>query len=171
MTRATPPPSAETLARESHVLELRRAGVSFPRIAEELGLYDRSQAHKIYRRALERVHAEPAAEIRDLEADRLDRLQVKVWTKALTGDLHAVDRVLSIMTRRAKLLGLDHEHGIAERALQLEAERIRLVALAFGRALDELDLDPVQRARATEVLLAELRAGETAYDDEPAGAS
>jgi hypothetical protein len=30
-----------------------------------------------------------------------------VWTKALNGDVRAVDSVLRIMERRAKLLGLD----------------------------------------------------------------
>jgi hypothetical protein len=157
-------PSAEQIAREEHVLELRRAGVSFARIAEQVGVNDKSQAHKIYRRALARTLQEPAAEIRELEAERLDRLQVAVWTKALKGDLGAVDRVLRVMERRARLLGLDHADGIAERALQLEAARVRLVALAFGKVLDELKLPEPERERLARILLTEMRALEAAED-------
>jgi hypothetical protein len=153
-------PSAETIAREQHVLELRRAGASFDKIAQEVNLHSRSDAHKIYKRALARTLMEPAAEIRRLEADRLDRLQLAVWTKALRGDLPAVDRVLRVMERRARLLGLDHADGIAERALALEADKVRLVALAFGKALDSVELTDEQREQMTRVLLEELRAGE-----------
>lgn len=162
-------PSAEVIARENHVLELRRAGLSFERIAQEIGIGDRSTAHKIYKRALGRVHQEPAAEIRQLEGDRLDRLQVAVWTKALAGNMQAVDRVLRIMERRAKLLGLDHADGIAERQLQLEADKIRLVAVAFGRALDALDLTAEQRETAARILLSGLRgdAGGDGSGDDP----
>lgn len=151
-------PSAETIAREQHVLELRRAGLTFDRIAEEVGIGDRSDAHKIYKRALARTLQEPAADIRRLEGDRLDRLQVAVWTRALRGDLAAVDRVLRIMERRSRLLGLDHADGIAERALAIEAGKVRLMAMALGRMFDALELDEEQRQRGTEVLFAELRA-------------
>lgn len=164
-TNVTHVPTAETIAREQHVLELRRAGVTFDRIAEEVGISDRSTAHKIYKRALARTLQEPAAEIRHLEGDRLDRLQVAVWSRALRGDLAAVDRVLRIMERRAKLLGLDHADGIAERTLQLEADRIRLMALAFGKALDALELTPEQRETATQILLTELRAADSTWED------
>lgn len=160
-------PSAEVIAREQHVLELRRAGVTFDRIAEECGISDRSTAHKIYKRAMARTLQEPAAEIRHLESDRLDRLQVAVWTRALRGDLSAVDRVLRIMERRSRLLGLDHSDGIAERALELEAGKVRLVALAVGRMFDALELTEEQRQQGTAVLLAELRAAE-GEADEPA---
>ncbi|MFE7129367.1 hypothetical protein ACFVIM_00710 [Streptomyces sp. NPDC057638] len=47
-------------------------------------------------------------ELRSLEADRLDRLFFVAYKKAVRDqDLHAVDRTLRIMERRARLLGLD----------------------------------------------------------------
>lgn len=161
-------PSAEVIARENHALELRRAGASYTAIGEQLGL-DRSNAYKIVKRAIGRVHQEPATEIRQLEADRLDRLQLSQWQRALGGDGRALDRVLRIMERRAKLLGLDHEHGVAERHLQLEADRVRIMALAFGRALDALDppLTDDQRTQAQQIFIAELRASEHDDDDAP----
>lgn len=155
-------PTVRDIANEATALELRRAGATFEQIAEQIGVHDRGAAHKVYKRALARVHLEPATEIRRLEADRLDALQLAVWQRAVGGDLKAVDRVLRIMHRRANLLGLDHEHGVAEAALQLEAERVRMIALAFGRALDAMNLTPEQREVGTRVLFEELRAAEQA---------
>lgn len=158
-------PSAETIAKETHVLELRRAGLTFDAIAREVKIPGgRSDAHKIYKRALTRTLVEPAAEIRQLEADRLDRLQVAVWSKALRGDLGAFDRVIKVMERRARLLGLDHADGIAERALALEADKVRLMAVAVGRVFDSLGLTEEQRTTGMQVLLEELRAADE--DDE-----
>lgn len=158
-------PSAEVIARENHALELRRAGASFTAIGEAIQT-DRSNAAKIVKRALGRVHQEPATEIRKLEAERLDRLQLTFWQKAISGDGRAFDRVIRVMERRARLLGLDHEHGVAERHLQLEADKVRLMALAFGRALDSLQppLTDEQREQMTRVFLGELRAADTVDD-------
>lgn len=47
-------------------------------------------------------------ELRQLEADRLDRLFFVAYKKAVRDqDLQAIDRTLRIMERRARLLGLD----------------------------------------------------------------
>jgi len=42
-----------------------------------------------------------------LELERLDAMQAAIWDDAMNGHLGAIDRVLKIMERRAKLLGLD----------------------------------------------------------------
>ena len=160
-------PSAEVIARELQVLELRRAGMTFDQIADKTGYNDRAAAHKAYKSALNRTFQQPAAEVRELEADRLDRLQLAVWARALRGDLAAVDRVLRISERRARLLGLDHSDGIAERQLHLEQEKVRLVAVAVGRMFDALELTAEQREAGTRVLLAELRDASGPGGDRP----
>jgi hypothetical protein len=54
------------------------------------------------------VQADKAVgEIRDVETQRLDRMHLVAWRQALQGDLAAMDRVLKIQERRARLLGLD----------------------------------------------------------------
>jgi len=159
-------PSAEVIAKETQVLELRRAGMSFDAIATQVGLADRGSAHKAYKRGLARTLQQPAAEVRELEADRLDRLQVAVWAKALRGDLQAVDRVLRISERRARLLGLDHADGIAEQALLLEQDKARMVAVAVGEALDAIDATAEQREIFTRVLLERMRVADAAGVDE-----
>lgn len=102
-----PVPTAEDVERETKVLQLRIAGASFDQIAKTIGYADRAGAHKAYQRAMSRVYAEPAAELREIAAARLDAMLTAVWRQAAAGDLKAVDCVLRIETRRAKLLGLD----------------------------------------------------------------
>jgi len=178
-------PTPEQLALEAKVLELRQQHLSFTKIAEhpDVQLYDRGSAHKIYTRALARVHAEPAAEVRQLESSRLDRMGEILWAillddkKQIETRLKVVDRIIRLMERRAKLLGLDHEHGIAERSLALEADKVRLMAVAFGGAMDFLaehvDLSPVVtvdgeaaslRDHVSRMLIAKLRAAEQSVD-------
>ena len=48
-----------------------------------------------------------ADELRVVEADRLDRMQVAHWAAAMRGDVPATAQVIKIMERRARLLGLD----------------------------------------------------------------
>jgi len=57
--------------------------------------------------ALKDTLREPAQELRDLEAERLDTMQESIWEKTGPEKMGAIDRLLRIMERRAKLLGLD----------------------------------------------------------------
>lgn len=50
-----------------------------------------------------------------------------------------------------------HDMGIADREIQLAEAQTRLVAVAFGRALDAVGLEAGQREEAARVLLTELR--------------
>lgn len=88
-------------------MKLRIAGKSFEHIAEELGYRSLSGAHKAVTTALKKTLQEPADELRTMEAERLDRMLEGLWDKARSGDTWSVDRVLNIMERRARLLGLD----------------------------------------------------------------
>lgn len=100
-------PDPEVIERERQVLEFRRGGMTFDLIAERVGFSSGSGAHHAFRRALLRTLQEPAEAVRELEIDRLDRLQAAVWGNALKGDTRSVEAVLRIMARRASLLGLD----------------------------------------------------------------
>lgn len=95
--------------RELQALELRKAGFTFDRIAQQLGI-SQPGAYKAVKRALSRLTAqtdEAADEVRRLELERLDGMLPVMWTQAKQGNQGAVDRVLRIMERRARLLGLD----------------------------------------------------------------
>ncbi|MFF9632917.1 hypothetical protein [Streptomyces fradiae] len=117
---------AETAERRAALIRLRLAGVPFDddRILS-LGYASRGAASKDLVRALEerRDEQDAAASVyRQQENERLDALLEAVWDKATKPspvyskdreylgdeiDLKAVDTVLKLMDRRAKLLGLD----------------------------------------------------------------
>lgn len=118
----------ESAERDAEAARLRGRGLSYRAIAAELGV-DVHTAHDAVDRALRAIVQEPAEQVRKLELDRLDRLyeaaisvlerehvtvsQGKIIYKGdapLLDDgpvLQAIDRLLRIQERRAKLLGLD----------------------------------------------------------------
>jgi len=99
---------------ERKALELRRAGLAYEGIAERLGYQTRNGAHRAVARVLARNPAADVDAVRELETDRLDRLLVAVWPVALKGEPKAVDQVLKIAERRARLLGLDVPMHVAD---------------------------------------------------------
>jgi hypothetical protein len=135
MAATEPLTSARRLAavdRQVEALKLRRAGKSFADIAQRLGYASRSNAYTAVMHALRRTLQEPADEVRRLEIERLDGLLSGLWERAAAGHLPSVDRVLAIMDRRAKLLGLD-----APTRVDITA-RLRERAIAEGLDPDEV---------------------------------
>lgn len=109
MKNATSPRALVALQRQQQAVELRRSGRSYREIAHAVGIGVAS-AHRLVGAAIAEARTtvrEDVVELRALELSRLDGLMVALWPKARRGDLAAVDRVLKIMERRAKLLGLD----------------------------------------------------------------
>jgi hypothetical protein len=116
----------EVIVRRTKLLELRRKGVRYDdQRIEDLGYSSPGCARSDLKRALEAHRDEEAAEVgiyRQQENERLDALLEAVWSRATTLspvfdkegevidhvlDVKAVDTVLRLMDRRAKLNGLD----------------------------------------------------------------
>jgi hypothetical protein len=93
--------------RELRALELRLKGLSFREIATKLGYADHTGAYRAVEAGLKKGFEEPAGQVRKLELARLDSIMRPLWPKAKRGGVKAIDRILKIMERRAKLLGLD----------------------------------------------------------------
>ena len=51
--------------------------------------------------------AEAVGELRSLEVERLDRLQLAVWQRATDGDVPSVHEAAGCIMARCRLLGLD----------------------------------------------------------------
>jgi hypothetical protein len=97
-----------TKGREQ-ALMLRRSGYGYRLIAEKLGL-SKTRAHQLVKEGLESAKEQIVAHadaLRTEEVSRLDGMLRKAYKAAEGGDLQAIDRVLKIGERRAKLLGLD----------------------------------------------------------------
>lgn len=94
-------------AVEGECLSMWLGGHVFEFIAAQVGYKDESGARRAARRALARVEiGDNETEVKaDLE--RLRRMLLGVWDKAIQGELGPLDRVIKILERRAKMLGLD----------------------------------------------------------------
>ena len=64
-------------------------------------------AYKAVAAGMQKAFCEPAQELRALELERLDRLHEALWPRAIGGDDAALDRLLRVIDRRVRLLGLD----------------------------------------------------------------
>jgi hypothetical protein len=126
--RATPK-KILAVERERVALRLRTAGMTFQAIADHVGYRNRSSAADAVERALMATIQGPADDLRKLELERLDALYVPMYRRAVKGDHRAVDRCLSIMDRRSKLLGLDAPISVRQQVItdeDLEAAIARL---------------------------------------------
>lgn len=106
---ADPGKAEAATERRLQALELRKAGATYRAIGARLGVSE-AQSYKDVQTELQRIAAESAdvaADVRTLELERLDALLLALWAQAKQGNQGAVDRVLRVMERRAKLLGLD----------------------------------------------------------------
>ena len=101
--------------RRIKALELRKTGLSYRAIGDALGV-SHGQAYNDVMRALRQLAKKQdgiAEELRILEDQRLDDMLAPMMTQAKRGNQGAVDRVLRIMDRRARLWGLDAPQKIA----------------------------------------------------------
>lgn len=99
----------EIVEKKQKCLELRKFGLSYRGIAEQLAI-SLGTAHQYVSDALNEINqltASDAEELRGLELERLDTAQLAVAKLVKQGHLGAVDRWLKISERRSKLLGLD----------------------------------------------------------------
>jgi hypothetical protein len=92
--------------RVTEMLSMRIAGNTLQAIGDAMGVTAQA-IHKTIKRAIERMADEATEQIRRIESLRLDEATVAVFPAASAGDLAAIDRMLHIMRRRARLMGLD----------------------------------------------------------------
>ena len=110
-------PSMATTKLQQYNIEDRRkrvaanllAGLTYREMADALGVSIGTIARDVTLN-LERLHRESilktdAAVTLDLR--RIDRIINAIWTKVVDGNLQAIDRMIKLLERRAKLLGLD----------------------------------------------------------------
>lgn len=102
-------PRIAAAKRRTEALALRLEGKTFKAIGDAMSCSEQ-RAHRMVTQELARLNArraEAADEVTRLECERLDALLAAVMPGARQGKVRHIDRVLAIMQRRAKLLGLD----------------------------------------------------------------
>jgi hypothetical protein len=138
-TNKTAAAAARKLQRQADALELRRAGHSYASIARSLSL-SKSRAHALVQDAMQYARQQVAVsvdELRALEVSRLDAMLQGVWAKARRGEMKAIDRVLKIGERRARLLGLDAPAKVAGTVLQGNPPGPRVIELVAPSVVAE----------------------------------
>lgn len=128
-------PKPEVLEKEAEVVKLRRGGLTWDLIAQRVGYKHPASARDAYMRASARIVRDDVEAIRRTEEDRLDLAQSAIWAKVLQGDLTAVNTLVRVMERRAKLLGLDQPVRIQAEVVTYDANGIsdelaRIIELA-----------------------------------------
>lgn len=93
--------------RSMRALELRKAGVTYAVIADQLGYSHASAAKKAVDRAILRQEFEAARDVVLMDLVRLDEFQMRL-TEALRtkGDLRTIDQLLRVMEMRYRLIGV-----------------------------------------------------------------
>lgn len=98
--------------RVALAVKLRAQKVKYDDIARMCGYGSAGAAHKAVMRELQRTVVTNVDELRQEELESLERLELECWKifadkERVKGQLFAVDRILAIKDRRAKLMGLD----------------------------------------------------------------
>ena len=93
--------------RRRRALELRMRGQTLSDIASEVGYASASGAYKAVRAALQAEALATVGEVRRLHTARLEQALEAIWDAVCRGELQAIDRMLRVLDREAKLLGLD----------------------------------------------------------------
>jgi hypothetical protein len=128
--------SEECAMRNAKILEWMREGCSVERISQKLAGagYARISRSRLLRIVASLRQTPTTADaFRAAELARLAELESALHAKALRGDNAAVDRVLAIIDRRAKLLGLSAtqaapDNGEAERVKQALLQKLSAMA-------------------------------------------
>jgi hypothetical protein len=109
--------SVETAEKMRKILALRVRGVSYRRIAEELGI----DIHSVHKWSIKAINGLVPKELRDearaIEGERLDELWLKTYMRLehIPGNesfLKFVDMLIKLMQRRTRLYGLDEEKKV-----------------------------------------------------------
>jgi predicted transcriptional regulator len=155
MTRSTKLVAAENRLQ---AIELRKSGLTLKAISYELGV-STTMVHKYINTELRDLAEETKStviEMRQLELERLDIMMMGLWEQSESGDVAAIDRVLKIMERRAKLLGLDSPQKIAPTSLDglRPFNHMDLSEEEIGKRLDELEAKRKRRQPLRDVNIA-----------------
>lgn len=130
-----PAPTKKRRERMRRALEYREQGAQYSQIAEKLGI-SKTMAYNDVQDALREITREPSEAVLKLELQRIDRLWLGLYAKAIKGDVRCVDRAIKLIDRRITLHGLNvQQHDISVEVLE---------ALGAGfQVLDEMDIQPL----------------------------
>lgn len=157
--------------RDARIFALKKAGVSSREIAKRFDMTT-SAVSKAIQRQLEKLNQESKlnyVEVLRMELERLDALQASIWPMTqnrktsnpdgsevtIEPDLKAVQQVLSVMDRRAKLLGMDRMNvNVSLADVPSTAGQIKVTLAGAEKSDTEIDVySPEEDARRLIALM------------------
>lgn len=151
--------------RDLRIFKMRQAGVAINEIARRFNMSS-SAVNASIRRQLEKMNREALLaypEVLRLELERLDALQQSIWPMtqhrrittddgsevSVEPDMKAIQQVLSIMDRRAKLLGMEQNNiSIQMDIAATQASPVRsTLSGAAGETVELSTFSPENEAR------------------------
>ncbi len=122
--------TAEYERLKHEIVDRRIRGQAFHDIAAAVGLNSKQAAYALYQRALREIQDDRAETIeaaRSFELERLDKIEAAAWIRVDADDPRALDTLLRISDRRARLLGLDAptKVDLSYDAVAREIERLK----------------------------------------------
>ncbi|WP_194838229.1 hypothetical protein [Nocardia sp. XZ_19_369] len=123
-----------------HALQLRKAGVSYAKIAEQLDIAE-ADAYDMVTAALQAPEEAPETRTR-LDLERLDAMLLGLWKHIGQGDPKAVEQGLEVMRMRADML--------ADRAASGDGSEVGDYLESVKAAARENKQSAVTRLRAVE---------------------
>lgn len=136
------PTALQRRQQAQQALDMRLEGKSYVKIADALAYSGPGAVYNAVQRLMDAHEVESIDELRRVECARMDEMLAGLWPAATTGNKDAVEAVVKIQTRRAKLLGLDKPQRV-----DVRVELRRILLLKIGNRpprlidLDEIDLD------------------------------
>jgi hypothetical protein len=107
--RKTRPANLVALERRRRAIELRGQGKTFVEIGKELGVTG-PRAFQLVTQAIDDVNALLVSEVkahRQKHLDELHAMRKGIWKDATAGQVGKIDRIIKLLEREARLLGLD----------------------------------------------------------------
>jgi hypothetical protein len=154
--------SADALALASdraRAIALRSSGATLDQVAQMVTLPNgerrwksKQAVHYAIRQAIRNELKPELDEMIHLQESRLDQALMAIWTRVKRGELAAVDQMLRIETRRAKLFGLDAPKRMIFEGHPVEQDTQIRMAELFRRVLAEVP-DPEARKRIAAALI------------------
>src|SRR4051794_4745386 len=92
--------------RRTRAIEMASSGYTYEQIARALGYSNRGTVHHIVHRGLAKQEARAVDQMRQRQGDRLDGLLAGIWSRAMHGDVRAVNTAARLIMSQCKLYGL-----------------------------------------------------------------
>jgi len=120
--------------RKALALSMRKQGYYYTNIAERLGITE-GRAYQMVTEEMNRLkneRHESAESMRILHLHQMDDMINTLWPEVIKGKTAAMDRILKIQERQAKLLGMD-----APEKQQVEGNKDKPIEVVFRYEGDE----------------------------------